>query len=93
MGRRVKWEGVWGDGSHCGRVWGERLLHVILVNLVTVLGRYMQCLMVLAGCYDVIIFDVDSKDGSTGMSSPPPAFVEKEVLRNTRQLLSTNGEC
>ena len=67
-----------------------RLLHV---NLVTVLGCYMQCLMVLAGCYDVIIFDVDSKDGSTGMSSPPPVFVEKEVLRNTRQLLSKNGEC
>jgi len=46
-----------------------RLLHVMLVNMVTVPGCYMQCLMVLAGCYDVIIFDVDNKDGSTGMNS------------------------
>jgi len=66
VGRRVKWRVCGGMAHTVGRCGVMRLLHV---NLVTVLGCYMQCLMVLAGCYDVIIFDVDSKDGSTGMSS------------------------
>ena len=46
----------------------------------------------LSGCYDVIIFDVDCKNASSGMSSPPPAFVERQMLTNTRQLLSKDGK-
>ena len=46
----------------------------------------------LSGCYDIIIFDVDCKNTSSGMSSPPPAFVEREMLTNTRELLSKDGK-
>ena len=46
----------------------------------------------LSGCYDVIIFDVDCKNTSSGMSSPPPAFVEREMLTNTRELLRKDGK-
>ncbi|KAG8436673.1 hypothetical protein GDO86_007676 [Hymenochirus boettgeri] len=42
-------------------------------------------------CYDVVIFDVDSKDPSVGMSCPPPAFVEKLFLLNVLRILNTNG--
>ena len=45
-----------------------------------------------SGCYDVIIFDVDCKNTSSGMSSPPPAFVEREMLTNSRELLNKDGE-
>ncbi|KAE8610734.1 hypothetical protein XENTR_v10012226 [Xenopus tropicalis] len=42
-------------------------------------------------CYDVIMFDVDSKDPSVGMSCPPPAFVEKIFLQNVHKILNPNG--
>ncbi|NP_001084718.1 eEF1A lysine and N-terminal methyltransferase [Xenopus laevis] len=42
-------------------------------------------------CYDVIMFDVDSKDPSVGMSCPPPAFVEKMFLQNVHNILNANG--
>ncbi|KAK3516608.1 hypothetical protein QTP70_021942 [Hemibagrus guttatus] len=38
--------------------------------------------------YDVIIFDVDSKDRSLGMSCPPPAFVETPLLEKVCKLLT-----
>ncbi|XP_060630351.2 eEF1A lysine and N-terminal methyltransferase [Anolis sagrei] len=41
--------------------------------------------------YDVIMFDVDSKDSTLGMSCPPPAFVEKSFLQKTRSLLKMEG--
>ncbi|XP_073449331.1 eEF1A lysine and N-terminal methyltransferase [Aquarana catesbeiana] len=41
--------------------------------------------------YDVVMFDVDSKDTSLGMSCPPPAFVEKIFLQNVHKLLKNNG--
>ncbi|XP_042562006.1 eEF1A lysine and N-terminal methyltransferase [Clupea harengus] len=41
--------------------------------------------------YDVIMFDVDSKDPSLGMSCPPPAFVEKALLEKVFCLLSSRG--
>ena len=44
------------------------------------------------GCYDVIILDVDSKDTSVGMSSPPAAFVEKDFLNNSKELLTEHGD-
>lgn len=46
----------------------------------------------MSGCYDVIILDVDSKDTSAGMSSPPQVFVEREFLNNSKQLLKEHGE-
>ncbi|XP_053100620.1 eEF1A lysine and N-terminal methyltransferase isoform X4 [Hemicordylus capensis] len=41
--------------------------------------------------YDVVMFDVDSKDPSLGMSCPPSAFVEKSFLQKVRVLLKTEG--
>ncbi|KAJ8277836.1 hypothetical protein GJAV_G00080660 [Gymnothorax javanicus] len=41
--------------------------------------------------YDVIMFDADSKDGTVGMSCPPPGFVEKDFLGKVRNLLSPTG--
>ncbi|XP_069087543.1 eEF1A lysine and N-terminal methyltransferase isoform X2 [Pleurodeles waltl] len=41
--------------------------------------------------YDVIMFDVDSKDPSLGMSCPPPAFVEETFLRRVCQVLAPEG--
>ncbi|XP_053325857.1 eEF1A lysine and N-terminal methyltransferase [Spea bombifrons] len=41
--------------------------------------------------YDVVMFDVDSKDSSVGMSCPPPAFVERGFLQNVRKILKDDG--
>ncbi|KAF7690171.1 hypothetical protein HF521_011975 [Silurus meridionalis] len=41
--------------------------------------------------YDVIMFDVDSKDRSLGMSCPPPAFVETSLLEKVCKLLTPRG--
>ncbi|XP_044158036.1 eEF1A lysine and N-terminal methyltransferase [Bufo gargarizans] len=41
--------------------------------------------------YDVVMFDVDSKDTSLGMSCPPPAFVEKKFLQNVHKILKDDG--
>uniref|UniRef100_A0A4W5NUF5 eEF1A lysine and N-terminal methyltransferase n=1 Tax=Hucho hucho TaxID=62062 RepID=A0A4W5NUF5_9TELE len=41
--------------------------------------------------YDVIMFDVDSKDPSLGMSCPPPAFVETAFLERVGKLLTPRG--
>ncbi|XP_073427632.1 eEF1A lysine and N-terminal methyltransferase [Dendrobates tinctorius] len=41
--------------------------------------------------YDVIMFDVDSKDSSLGMSCPPPAFVEKKFLQSVQKILKNDG--
>ncbi|XP_041780407.1 eEF1A lysine and N-terminal methyltransferase homolog [Anopheles merus] len=40
--------------------------------------------------YSALLFDVDSKDASVGMSCPPAAFLEREVLANVRKL---TGDC
>ncbi|KAJ8376359.1 hypothetical protein SKAU_G00069390 [Synaphobranchus kaupii] len=41
--------------------------------------------------YDVIMFDVDSKDATVGMSCPPPAFVETHFLQKVHNLLTPRG--
>ncbi|XP_063483414.1 eEF1A lysine and N-terminal methyltransferase isoform X4 [Symphalangus syndactylus] len=42
-------------------------------------------------CYDVIMFDVDSKDPTLGMSCPPPAFVEQSFLQKVKNILTPEG--
>eukprot|EP00058_Branchiostoma_floridae_P014709 XP_002600197.1 hypothetical protein BRAFLDRAFT_204501 [Branchiostoma floridae] len=39
----------------------------------------------------VVILDVDSKDVTTGMSFPPQPFVEKECLKNIKDILHDDG--
>ncbi|CAJ1060095.1 eEF1A lysine and N-terminal methyltransferase [Xyrichtys novacula] len=41
--------------------------------------------------FDVVMFDVDSKDSSVGMSCPPAAFVETSILQKVRSLLTPRG--
>lgn len=41
----------------------------------------------------MIIFDVDSKDLTLGMSCPAPSFVEEDLLIVARELLSSQGGC
>lgn len=41
--------------------------------------------------YDVIMFDVDSKDPTLGMSCPPPAFVDQLFLQKVKSILSHEG--
>nr|XP_003925419.1 eEF1A lysine and N-terminal methyltransferase isoform X3 [Saimiri boliviensis boliviensis] len=41
--------------------------------------------------YDVIMFDVDSKDPTLGMSCPPPAFVEQSFLQKVKSILIPEG--
>lgn len=41
--------------------------------------------------YDVIMFDVDSKDPTLGMSCPPPAFVDPLFLQKVKSILSHEG--
>ncbi|XP_051866976.1 eEF1A lysine and N-terminal methyltransferase [Pristis pectinata] len=43
------------------------------------------------GSYDVVMFDVDSKDITLGMSCPPPAFVDQAFLQKVRSLLAPQG--
>ncbi|XP_038162845.1 eEF1A lysine and N-terminal methyltransferase isoform X2 [Cyprinodon tularosa] len=42
-------------------------------------------------CFDVIMFDVDNKDSSVGMSCPPAAFVETPVLQKVFNMLTPRG--
>ena len=39
----------------------------------------------------MVIFDVDSKDTSVGMSCPPQAFVDQEFLTQVHALLTSTG--
>lgn len=39
-----------------------------------------------------ILFDVDSKDSSIGISCPPPAFVTRGMLETVKQCLVANGK-
>lgn len=41
--------------------------------------------------YDVIMFDVDSKDPTLGMSCPPAAFVDQPFLQKVKSILSPEG--
>lgn len=45
------------------------------------------------GCrsFDVIMFDVDNKDSTLGMSCPPAAFVEAPILQKVCSLLTPRG--
>uniref|UniRef100_A0A0A9YAL4 Methyltransferase-like protein 13 n=2 Tax=Lygus hesperus TaxID=30085 RepID=A0A0A9YAL4_LYGHE len=41
--------------------------------------------------YDAIMFDVDNKDIITGLSCPPPSFLEPEILKLVNSILNPNG--
>ncbi|XP_065339265.1 eEF1A lysine and N-terminal methyltransferase homolog [Cloeon dipterum] len=41
--------------------------------------------------YDAVLFDVDNKDTSIGMSCPPKEFVTEDMLKNVKNVLSDDG--
>lgn len=41
--------------------------------------------------FDVVMFDVDNKDSTVGMSCPPAAFVETPILKKVCSLLTPRG--
>lgn len=41
--------------------------------------------------YHAILFDVDSKDATVGMSCPPSQFLDKSVIDNVKTCLGTTG--
>ena len=59
-------------------------------NCANVFRRYVWYVSALDY---VIIFDVDSKDTSVGISSPPQAFVDRTFLTRLHSLLSPSGQC
>ena len=40
---------------------------------------------------DVVMFDIDSKDTSTGLSCPPAAFLTTQFLKTTSDILEDEG--
>lgn len=40
----------------------------------------------------MVMLDIDSKDNTVGMSSPPLVFVQPEFLQTIKQLLHPEGE-
>ncbi|XP_068449144.1 eEF1A lysine and N-terminal methyltransferase [Clinocottus analis] len=41
--------------------------------------------------FDAVMFDVDNKDSTVGMSCPPAAFVETSILQKVHRLLTPRG--
>ncbi|XP_015687502.1 eEF1A lysine and N-terminal methyltransferase isoform X2 [Protobothrops mucrosquamatus] len=66
---------------------GDRLKIYIADGLVYVANLTAKA----PSSYDVIMFDVDSKDSTLGISCPPPAFVDKIFLQKVKTLLKTEG--
>ncbi|KAM4628820.1 eEF1A lysine and N-terminal methyltransferase [Polymixia lowei] len=64
-------------------------------RLTVTLGDGLERITALekkGGClFDVIIFDVDSKDTTVGMSCPPSSFVETSFLEKVHSLLAPRG--
>lgn len=60
-------------------------------TLLSPFPHFIPCLFIGGHSYDVIMFDVDSKDRSLGMSCPPTAFVETSLLEKVCKLLTPRG--
>nr|XP_019936730.1 PREDICTED: methyltransferase-like protein 13 [Paralichthys olivaceus] len=64
-------------------------------RLTVTLGDGLERICALekeGGClFDVIMFDVDNKDSTVGMSCPPAAFVETSILQKVSSLLTPRG--
>jgi len=41
--------------------------------------------------YDVVIYDVDVKDPTLGLSGPPKAFLKQDILNNVKSLIGEDG--
>ncbi|XP_036690357.1 eEF1A lysine and N-terminal methyltransferase isoform X3 [Balaenoptera musculus] len=81
-------EDVQGDDRHYFR----RLIFLSNRNVVQSEARLLKDVSHRARPhYDVIMFDVDSKDPTLGMSCPPPAFVAQPFLQKVKSILTPEG--
>ncbi|KAJ8939942.1 hypothetical protein NQ318_007870 [Aromia moschata] len=53
--------------------------------------KYLQETAETGEKLDAILFDVDSKDTSVGMSCPPKLFLENDVLNSVAQIINKEG--
>ncbi|XP_071343099.1 eEF1A lysine and N-terminal methyltransferase [Trachinotus anak] len=64
-------------------------------RLTVTLGDGLERICALekqGGClFDVVMFDVDNKDSTVGMSCPPAAFVETSILKKVCSLFTPRG--
>lgn len=65
----------------------DERLKVIIDDGIKFLKRAAQ----MGESYDAILFDVDSKDPTIGMSCPPTEFVAVDVLSAVKTLLKPYG--
>lgn len=42
--------------------------------------------------YEAVLFDMDSKDRTMGLSCPPKQFLDDNVLEDVKSILSENGK-
>lgn len=60
-------------------------------NLEIVVGDGLEFLKTSTEQFQSILFDVDSKDSSQGMSCPPKDFISQEILTKVKSLLPNDG--
>lgn len=53
-----------------------------LINEISILGQ----------SFKAVLFDVDSKDSSVGMSCPPVQFLEQDTLDTVKSCIRDNGK-
>lgn len=67
------------------------LLVLIILSIQHILIFHQHSLLLDGNMYDVIIFDVNSGDNTTGMSCPPKQFITGDVLRQVSTIMSDKG--
>lgn len=67
-------------------------LIIVLINKIIVANHMLKSLVSAGEKYDLIMLDVDSKDPTVGMSSPPKVFIQPDFLKKVEQCLTPNGE-
>ncbi|XP_055859084.1 eEF1A lysine and N-terminal methyltransferase homolog [Episyrphus balteatus] len=65
----------------------DKRLHVVIDDGVAFVNRCKE----KAIQFDAVLFDVDSKDISLGMSCPPPNFLEPEILESLKYVIGPKG--
>ena len=59
------------------------------VFIVTIIFLYYY--NYFSGFYDTVILDVDNKNPSLGISSPPVSFLEPAILMKMNELINETG--
>ncbi|XP_055919548.1 eEF1A lysine and N-terminal methyltransferase homolog [Eupeodes corollae] len=65
----------------------DNRLHVVIDDGLAFVNRCCEKEIT----FDAVLFDVDSKDISLGMSCPPPSFLEPQILESLKQVIGPKG--